>query len=147
MGMINLWIAQSGRQVVRDAAFSDPNLPHKCGRERPAPWISASHVISKFDALRNKCRAGPALGNGQIIPFLGVPSLATEADSAASTKNATMKTNITDDTAGNTNTGGNDRHRRLLPVRNSHLAIVVFRVTRSYQHIKFILMTSQHCVS
>ena len=73
--------------------------------------------------------SAPAFGNGQIIPFLGVPSLATDADSAASTKNATMKTNITDD-VGITYTG--IRHRRLLPVRNSHLAIVVFRVTWSY---------------
>ena len=60
----------------------------------------------------------------QLLPFLGLlsPFLATDADSA-STKNATMNTNITD----NSITG--IRHRRLLPVRNSHLAIVVYKVT------------------
>ena len=68
----------------------------------------------------------------KILPFLGLlaPFLVMDADSA-STKNATMNAN-TD--AGNSNTGGswNDRQRRRrlqLPVRNSHFAIVVYKVT------------------
>ena len=138
-------ISTSGHHAVHDAVLLDLSLRHFQVRE-----ISASHVISsveKMGFVTNSCSNGYKVKifflsmSFEIIsiwicvvymaisclPFLGLPfpPLATDAEST-STTNATMNTNITD--AGNSNTGG-IRHRRLLPVRNSHLAIVMFKVT------------------